>query len=98
MRVSAIFGGLQKLINGDPSEKTRDKYQSTVAKINAFAAATAELSDEQLRAKTTQFKNALASGAALDSILPEAFAVSGQLVQAQQTTRVYSQSSRDCPL
>lgn len=76
VRVSAIFGGLQKLIKGDPSEKTRDKYQSTVARINSFAAATAELTDDQLRAKTEQFKTALANGATLDSVLPEAFAVS----------------------
>lgn len=76
VRVSALFGGLEKLIKGDPGEKTRDKYQSTVAKINSFAPAIAELNDEQLRAKTDQFKQALANGATLDSILPEAFAVS----------------------
>lgn len=75
VRVSAIFGGLEKLIKGDPSEKTREKYQGTVAKINSYAAAIAELSDEQLRAKTEQFKQALANGVTLDSILPEAFAV-----------------------
>ena len=35
------------------------------------------LSDEQLRAKTAEFKARVAKGEALDAILPEAFAVRG---------------------
>jgi len=30
----ALFGGLQKAIQGDPAEKTRKKYEGRVAKIN----------------------------------------------------------------
>ena len=43
--------------------------------MNSFAAACSALTDEQLRAKTDEFKARLAAGASLDSLLPEAFAV-----------------------
>lgn len=33
----ALFGGIQKMIEGDPSEKTRKKYQARVDKINQLA-------------------------------------------------------------
>jgi hypothetical protein len=75
VRVAALFSGLEKLFKGDPSDKTRVKYNSQVAAINAFAPAVAALSDEQLRAKTAAFRAALAGGATLDQLLPEAFAV-----------------------
>jgi preprotein translocase subunit SecA len=46
-----------------------------VAKINALEPAMQALSDEQLRAKTVEFRERLAKGATLDSLLEEAFAV-----------------------
>ena len=46
-----------------------------VAKINALEPAMQALSDEQLRAKTVEFRERLAQGAILDSLLEEAFAV-----------------------
>jgi preprotein translocase subunit SecA len=46
-----------------------------VAAVNSFAPAVAALSDEQLRAKTQEFRTRLAGGATLDQVLPEAFAV-----------------------
>ena len=46
-----------------------------VKKINALEEATQALSDEGIRAKTTEFKTRLADGASIDSILPEAFAL-----------------------
>jgi len=46
-----------------------------VAKINALEPAMQALSDEQLRAKTVEFRERLAKGETLDSLLEEAFAV-----------------------
>jgi preprotein translocase subunit SecA len=46
----------------------------TVVKVNSFEAATVALSDDQLRAKTDEFKARYANGESLDDLLPEAFA------------------------
>ncbi len=46
-----------------------------VNKINALEDSVKNLSDEQLTAKTAEFKERLSGGATLDDILPEAFAV-----------------------
>ena len=45
-----------------------------VAKINKLEPAFEQLSDEQLQAKTTEFKERLSAGETLQAILPEAFA------------------------
>lgn len=50
------------------------KSQAVVAAVNAHAAAYESLSDEALKEKTLFFKEQLASGAALEDVLPEAFA------------------------
>ncbi|MFZ9286960.1 MAG: preprotein translocase subunit SecA, partial [Burkholderiaceae bacterium] len=44
-------------------------------RINTLEASMRALSDEQLRAKTDEFRNRVAQGEALDALLPEAFAV-----------------------
>jgi preprotein translocase subunit SecA len=46
-----------------------------VDKVNSFEATTTPLSDDALRAKTSEFKERLSNGETLDDILPEAFAV-----------------------
>src|SRR3989344_5886377 len=51
------------------------KYAPLVKKINEFEPAIQALSDQELRAKTEEFRSRLASGVLLDDILPEAFAV-----------------------
>ena len=50
------------------------ELSKTVVKVNSFEAATVALSDEELRAKTDEFKARYASGESLDDLLPEAFA------------------------
>lgn len=55
-------------------EKDLKTARPLVPKINALEAEIEALSDEQLRAKTDEFKRALAEGSDLESILPEAFA------------------------
>lgn len=64
-----------KLIFGDPNKKVLQALEKDVAKINAYESHISSLFDEQLRARTDGFKQRLASGAALDDIAFEAFAV-----------------------
>jgi len=50
------------------------ELSKTVVKVNSFESATVALSDDELRAKTDEFKARYASGESLDDLLPEAFA------------------------
>ena len=69
-----MFRNIVKTIFGDPMERAIAVYQDTVEKINAQEAACQKLSNEQLRAKTADFKARLAKGASFEDILVEAFA------------------------
>ncbi len=60
---------------GTKSERDLKKIQHYVDKANSFSQTTEALSDEQLKAKTQEFKDKLAQGQTLEDILPEAFAV-----------------------
>ncbi|MCA9751291.1 MAG: preprotein translocase subunit SecA, partial [Gemmatimonadetes bacterium] len=59
------------------SQQRRDikKYRPRLDRIVAHEEALASLSDEQLRAKTDEFRKRLAEGETTDDLLPEAFAV-----------------------
>ena len=78
-----LLDGLKKIVGGqDPvealaqdNEKTLATYRSKVEQINALEDAYEKLSDEQLRARTDEFRRRLAGGEALDGLLVEAFAV-----------------------
>ncbi|MEL1133615.1 preprotein translocase subunit SecA [Desulfitobacterium sp. THU1] len=67
------MGFLDKLF--DDNGREIKKYQKRVEVINALEPEIKALSDEQLRAKTDEFKQRLADGESLDDLLPEAFAV-----------------------
>ena len=60
---------------GSRNSRLLKQYGKTVAKINAFEPVLEKMTDAELKAKTPEFKERLAGGEALDSILPEAFAV-----------------------
>ena len=64
-----------RLFFGTRNDRLVKRMQKTVDAINAQEATIAALSDLELAAKTPEFKARLAAGAALDSLLPEAFAV-----------------------
>lgn len=64
-----------KKIFGSRNDRLLKQYRKTVAKINALEPHMQALSDEELQAKTPEFKDRLAQGETLDNILPEAFAV-----------------------
>ena len=60
---------------GSRNERQLRQLNRIVAKINALEPEIEKLSDEQLQAKTPEFKQRIAGGEALDKVLPEAFAV-----------------------
>lgn len=68
------MGFLEKIF-GNYSEKEIKKIKPIVTKIEALGPQFETLSDEELRAKTQEFKDRLANGETLDDILPEAYAV-----------------------
>ena len=59
---------------GSSNDRTLKRLRKIVAKINKLEPAFEQLSDEQLQAKTTEFKERLSAGETLQAILPEAFA------------------------
>jgi len=62
-------------IFGSRNDRLIKQYRRKVAVINKLEPEMKALSDEQLKAKTAEFRQRLADGASLDSLLPEAFAV-----------------------
>src|ERR1700691_1729009 len=67
-------GFLQKIF-GSRNQRLVKQYQKTVTAINALEPQIEQLTDDQLRAKTGEFRQRIASGESLDKLLPEAFAV-----------------------
>ena len=67
--------GLAKKLFGSSNERKVKQLSGRVAAINALEPATSALSDDQLKAKTGEFRQRLANGEKLDDLLHEAFAV-----------------------
>ena len=65
---------LKKLI-GSRNDRLLKQYRKLVTQINALESKTAALSDQELAAKTQEFRTRHAEGSSLDDLLPEAFAV-----------------------
>src|SRR5512136_3439987 len=70
-----MLSSLIKKIVGSKNERELKRLWPLVTRINALEPEIAPLSDDQLRGKTFEFKERLGRGEALDSLLPEAFAV-----------------------
>jgi len=70
-----MFAPLLKKLFGSKNEREVKRMLKTVQLVNAFEEQMVALSDEQLRAKTEEFKARIAKGETLDKLLPEAFAV-----------------------
>jgi preprotein translocase subunit SecA len=64
-----------KKLFGSRNERLLKQYRKKVQQINALEDTFAQLSDEDLKAKTDAFKQQIADGLSLDQLLPEAFAV-----------------------
>ncbi|MFN3320090.1 MAG: preprotein translocase subunit SecA [Allorhizobium sp.] len=69
------LGGLARKIFGSSNERRVKSYNPRVAQIAALEEKVKALSDEQLAAKTAEFRAELAAGKTLDDILVPAFAV-----------------------
>jgi preprotein translocase subunit SecA len=62
-------------IFGSRNDRLLKQYRRTVEQINALEAQLEQLSDEQLRAKTQEFRERLTKDETVEDLLPEAFAV-----------------------
>ena len=69
-----MLGSLAKKIFGSSNDRRLKRYDRPVDAINALEAETQTLSDEALRARTQEFRDALAAGKTLDDLLEPAFA------------------------
>lgn len=70
-----MFAPLLKKLFGSKNERELKRMGRVVSAINALEEGLNGLSDEQLKAKTVEYKERVAKGETLDSILPEAFAL-----------------------
>lgn len=70
-----MLKNLAKKILGSRNDRLLKQYRKEVSRINALEPQLQALSDTELQAKTAEFKQRLADGEKLDSLLVEAFAV-----------------------
>ncbi|OGI31822.1 MAG: preprotein translocase subunit SecA [Candidatus Moranbacteria bacterium RIFOXYA12_FULL_35_19] len=78
--ISKLFGS---------NEKEVARTRPIVEKINSLEAEISKLSDEELRAKTEEFKKRIEEKETLDEILPEAFAVVREAVKRVDNKRLF---------
>lgn len=69
-----VFNKVLGAIAGDYNQRQLNKLAPIVKKINELDKEWESLTDEQIKAKTAEFKARIAKGESLDDILPEAFA------------------------
>lgn len=67
--------GLLNALFGTYSEREVNRLKPAIKKINDLDEPMQKLSDDELKAKTVEFRDRLKNGETLDDILPEAFAV-----------------------
>ena len=69
-----LLDKIAKALFGSANDRFVKKQYKTVEKINALEPEFTKLSDDELKAKTVEFRTRLQKGETLDEILPEAFA------------------------
>src|SRR5947208_481154 len=72
---SSMLDTLLKKFIGSTTDRELKKIQPLVQKINDLEPQVSSLTDEQLKAKTAEFKQRFENGESLEDLLPEAFAV-----------------------
>ncbi|MEL6293139.1 MAG: preprotein translocase subunit SecA [Pseudomonadota bacterium] len=68
------FGTLAKKVFGTPNDRKIKSLRPTIDKINALESEFEALSDEDIKAKTDEFRDRVNQGESLNELLPEAFA------------------------
>ena len=84
-----MVGKLFKKIFGSRNERLVKAMRKSVAKINDYEPVLQALTDEQLKAKTDEFRQRLEQGEELNSVMPEAFAVVREAGQRSLGLRHY---------
>ena len=84
-----MVGKIFKKVFGSRNERLIKAMRKTVVQINDFESGLQSLSDEQLKAKTDEFRQRLNDGEALDALLPEAFATVREASQRALGLRHY---------
>jgi len=69
-----MLGNLVKKFVGSRNDRLVKQYAKDISAATDLSDSMAALSDEQLKAKTEEFKTRIADGATLDELMPEAFA------------------------
>ena len=70
-----MINKIRSIIGGNENKKELKRIEKMVKEVNSFEGNIQSLSDEELRAKTDEFKKKIGSGRKLEDILPEAFSV-----------------------
>ncbi len=74
MLAALKFDSVMKRVFGSTNDRRIKGYKPKIAEVNAFEPEFEALTDEQLRAKTDEFRAELAAGRTLDDIYAPAFA------------------------
>ncbi len=74
---------------GETDEKIARRYQPLVNDINKLEPEIMEMTDDELRATSDEFRERLAQGETLDDILPESFAVTREVARRVLGQRHY---------
>ena len=86
-----MMNNVLKKVFGSRNDRELKRMGKVVKQINALEEAVQGLSDEDLAAKTVEFRQRLEEGASLDSLLAEAFAVVREA--GQRTLRERAQTA-----
>jgi preprotein translocase subunit SecA len=82
-----MYKWIYRKLFGTDNDRTLKKITPLASVINDLEPRIQPLTDDQLRAKTVEFKGKIAQGASLDDILPEAFAVVREASRRTTTMR-----------
>ncbi|HZW05105.1 MAG TPA: hypothetical protein VFF68_14325, partial [Anaerolineaceae bacterium] len=69
-----MFQKIARILGGDPHKREIERFAAVVEEINALEDAFEKLSEDELRARTGEFRQRLTEGESLDDLLVEAFA------------------------